>query len=71
LPEAILLGEYWRTTGLLEQLQKQVRVNRGRVGYYEGFDFVLLLLAYAVSSCQSFSTFFRELAPVISIGAVW
>ena len=64
LPEALLLGEWWRTTGLLEQLQQLLHVSRGRMGQYEVCDFVLLLLAYAVSGEPSLANFFRALAPV-------
>ncbi len=72
LPEALLLGEWWRTTGLLEQLQQQVRVSRGRMGHYEVCDFVLLLLAYAVSGEASLATFFKALTPVKDlVMAVW
>jgi hypothetical protein len=34
LAEAILVGQYWNQNGLLEQLQQQVRVSRGRMGQY-------------------------------------
>ncbi len=49
LSEALLLGKYWVESGLLERLQQQLRVSRGRMGDYEVCDFVLLLLAIAVS----------------------
>lgn len=72
LPEALLLGEWWRSTGLLEQLQQQVRVSRGRMGQYEVCDFVLLLLAYAVSGEASLAVFFQALNPVKHLlMAVW
>ncbi|MBD3886941.1 hypothetical protein IFO70_35535 [Phormidium tenue FACHB-886] len=72
LPEALLLGEWWRSTGLLEQLQQQVRVSRGRMGHYEVCDFVLLLLAYAVSGEASLAAFFQALSPVEHLlMAVW
>jgi hypothetical protein len=45
LPEAILVGQYWQSRGLLARLQQQVQVSRGRMGHYEVCDFVLLLLA--------------------------
>jgi len=53
LGEVLLLGEYWRRSGLLECLRNQVQVNRGRMGDYEVSDFVLLLLAYAVSGLNT------------------
>lgn len=72
LGEALLLGKYWVESGLLERLQKQVRVERGRMGDYEVCDFVLLLLSYAVSGEKTLKDFFAALKPVKSLlMAVW
>lgn len=72
LAEVLLLGEYWRTTGLLDRLQQQVKVSRGRMGQYEVCDFVLLLLAYAVSGLETLKEFFVQLASVKSVVlSVW
>jgi nitroreductase len=72
LGEVVLLGEYWRTTGLLDRLQTQVRVNRGRMGQYEVCDFVLLLLAYAVSGLATLREFFEQLSSVQAVlMSVW
>ncbi len=67
LAEVLLLGEYWRSTGLLERLQQQVKVSRGRMGQYEVCDFVLLLLAYAVSGVGTLKELLIQLKPVESI----
>ena len=67
LSEALLLGRYWVETGLLDRLQQQVRVNRGRMGNYEVCDFVLLLLAYAVSGEKTLKDFFAALKPVKAV----
>ncbi|MBD1857650.1 MULTISPECIES: hypothetical protein [Leptolyngbya] len=64
LAEALLVGQYWNQSGLLEQLQQQVRVSRGRMGQYEVCDFVLLLLAYAVSGVETLKLFFEQLESV-------
>lgn len=64
LAEVLLLGEYWRRTGLLDRLQTQVKVNRGRMGQYEVCDFVLILLAYAVSGLATLQSFFEQLESV-------
>ncbi|MFM7219503.1 MAG: hypothetical protein ACKO21_04685, partial [Nodosilinea sp.] len=37
--EALLIGQYWQQHGLLDHLQQQVQVNRGRMGQYEVCDF--------------------------------
>lgn len=72
LNEVLLLGKYWLKSGLLERLQQQVRVSRGRMGDYEVGDFVLLLLAYAVSGEKTLSDFFAALKPVrFLLMAVW
>lgn len=72
LGEVLLVGEYWRMTGLLDRLQTQVKVNRGRMGQYEVCDFVLLLLAYAVSGLDTLQSFFEQLKSVQSIVmSVW
>ena len=49
LAEALLVGQYWQSSGLLNHLNERVKVNRGRMGQYEVCDFVLVMLAYAVS----------------------
>ena len=72
LAEALLVGQYWQSSGLLSDLNKQVHVSRGRMGDYEVCDFVLLLLAYAVSGLPSLAEFYRALVPVKSLlMAVW
>lgn len=64
LAEALLVGQYWNQSGLLERLQQQVRVSRGRMGRYEVCDFVLLLLAYAVSGVETLKLFFEQLESI-------
>lgn len=67
LPEVLLHAEYWRGSGLLERLQQQVRIQRGRMGHYEVCDFVLLLIAYAVSGEESLAAFFAAIEPIKSL----
>jgi hypothetical protein len=64
LAEALLVGQYWYQSGLLERLQQRVRVSRGRMGRYEVCDFVLLLLAYAVSGVETLKLFFEHLESI-------
>jgi hypothetical protein len=52
---------------LLKRLQHQVQVKRGRAGRYEVTDFVLLLLAYAVSEELTLADFFTALKPVEAV----
>lgn len=62
--EAVLLGKYWQESGLVEYLQEEVRVLRGRMGWYEVLDFVLLLNSYAISGEPTLKHFFQALEPV-------
>jgi hypothetical protein len=72
LPEALLVAQYWQSHGLLEILQTQIRVSRGRMGNYEVCDFVLLLLAYSVSGLDSLQEFFAQLKCVSTVlMSVW
>jgi hypothetical protein len=72
LPETLLVAQYWQSYGLLEFLQTQVRVSRGRMGNYEVCDFVLLLLAYSVSGLNSLQEFFAQLKNVSTVlMSVW
>ncbi|WP_190682549.1 hypothetical protein [Leptolyngbya sp. FACHB-671] len=53
-------------------MQQQVKVSRGRMGQYEVCDFVLLLLAYAVSGVATLKEFFIQLSSVESVVlSVW
>ncbi len=56
--EAVLLGQYWLEGGLVGYLEEEVRVERGRMGQYEVFHFVLLLNSYAISGEKTLSDFF-------------
>jgi hypothetical protein len=64
LAEAIVLARaIWSTWALLP-LCETVRVARGRAGRYEVCDFVLILLAYAVSKAATLAAFFAQAKPV-------
>ncbi len=70
--EAVLLAQYWKDSGLLATLIQTVHVLRGRMGDYEVQDFVLLLLAYAVSCEPNLKVFFEHLKPVEqTLMSVW
>jgi hypothetical protein len=51
--EAVLLGKYWRESGLVGYLEAEVRRVRGRMGQDEVPDFVLMLNSYAISGEKS------------------
>ena len=61
LAEMLLIAQLWRETGLLQKLNDSVHVQRGRMGTYQVCDYVLLLLAYAVSGAATLKDFFEQL----------
>jgi hypothetical protein len=72
LAEAVVLARaIWSTWALLP-LCETVRVARGRAGLYEVCDFVLILLAYAVSKADTLAAFFAQAKPVrTGLMAAW
>ena len=70
--ELTLLSHLWVQSGLISELNKRVKVARGRMGVYEVVDFVLLLLAYCVSQENTLKLFFRITRPFKSaLAALW
>jgi hypothetical protein len=71
-PEAALTAQAWSDTGLRQALQLRVQVPRGRLGLYETCDFVLVLLAYAVSGERTLKDFFAALTVgAVALAALW
>jgi hypothetical protein len=72
LAEAVVLVRMiWSTLALLP-LCSTVHVARGRAGRYEVCDFVLILLAYAVSQADILAAFFAQAKPVRTLlMAIW
>ena len=71
--EVILLTNLWvKVTSLLSEMNKRVKLSRGRMGEYEVLDFVLILLTYTISNERSLSLFFRTICPIsAAIAALW
>lgn len=61
LGDVAIMAEIWKTSGLLEKLQRNVHVLRGRMGVYEVCDFVLAELAYVCGHEPSWRSFYRTL----------
>jgi len=61
--ETVLIAEYLRTHGLLQAINDQVRLVRGRFGQYEVMDFLVLLFGYAISGERTLEAYFARLAP--------
>ncbi len=70
--EAVLLGKYWLESGLVGQMEEEVKVVRRRMGQYEVIDFVMLLNSYAISGEKTLADFYQALAPVKEVlMSVW
>jgi hypothetical protein len=50
-------------TGILTQIQEQVRFARARFGQYELIDFVAVLLGYMLSGEPTLLAFYERLTP--------
>ena len=61
--EVVIMSQHLRAKGLLEAFAQQVRLVRGRFGSYDPFDYLVLLIGYAVSGERTLSDFFERLAP--------
>jgi hypothetical protein len=61
--ETVLIASYLRSHGLLEALNAQVHLVRGRFGRYEALDFLAVLFGYAISGEQTLQVFFDRLQP--------
>jgi hypothetical protein len=72
LTEAILLLRVWWSRWTLLPLVEGVRLERGRAGTFELLDFVLVLLAYAVSGAPTLEDFYDQVQPgAASLMGVW
>src|ERR1700686_2795932 len=61
--EVTLLAHHLAQRGILDALCDQVHLGRGRMGRYEGIDFLAILFGYAISGEPSFAAFYERLAP--------
>jgi hypothetical protein len=61
--ETVLIAGYLCSQGLLEALNAQVHLVRGRFGRYEALDFLELLFGYAISGEQTLQALFDRLRP--------
>ena len=61
--EVVIMSQHLRAKGLLEAFAQQVRLVRGRFGSYDPFDYLVLLIGYAVSGERTLSDFFERVAP--------
>jgi hypothetical protein len=61
--EIAIVAQIFTTSGILKNIEDQVRFARARFGTYEVIDFVGVLLGYAVSTEPTLQAFYERLAP--------
>jgi hypothetical protein len=64
--EVALVAQFFTRSGLLQAIEQQVRFARPRFGTYETFDFIVVLLGYAVSGEPTLQAFYERLTPFAS-----
>jgi hypothetical protein len=61
--ELTLLAQHLKQQGVLDRINEQVRLVRGRMGTYEVMDFVALLLGYASSEERTLEGYSQRVQP--------
>src|SRR6266496_5168990 len=64
--EVAIVAQVFTTSGILKNIEEQVRFARARFGTYELVDFVAVLIGYAVSAEPSLLAFYERLLPFAS-----
>lgn len=64
--EAAIVAQVFITSGVLKNIEEQVRFARARFGTYELVDFVAVLIGYAVSAEPTLFAFYERLQPFAS-----
>src|SRR2546428_8110156 len=64
--EVAIVAQFFKTAGLLQAIEQRVRFARPRFGTYEVIDFVVVLLAYAISAEPTLLAFYERLTPFAS-----
>jgi hypothetical protein len=61
--EITIVVHYLTSLGLLEKIEKRVRLARARFGIYDTIDFVVVLIGYSLSGEPTLKTFYEHLLP--------
>jgi len=61
--EVAIVAQVFLTSGVLKNIEEQVRFARARFGIYELVDFIAVLIGYAVSAEPSLQAFYERLQP--------
>jgi hypothetical protein len=64
--EVAIVAQVFITSGVLNNIEEQVRFARARFGTYELIDFVAVLIGYAVSAEPTLLAFYERLLPFAS-----
>ena len=64
--EVAIVAQVFTTSGILKNIEEQVRFARARFGIYELVDFVAVLIGYAVSTEPTLLAFYERLTPFAS-----
>jgi hypothetical protein len=64
--EVAIVAQVFMTSGVLKNIEEQVRFARARFGTYELVDFVAVLIGYAVSAEPTLLAFYERLLPFAS-----
>src|SRR6266568_8139711 len=64
--EVAIMAQVFITSGVLKNIEQQVRFTRARFGVYELVDFVAVLIGYAVSAEPTLLAFYERLTPFAS-----
>src|SRR5437764_5356177 len=64
--EVAIVAQVFITSGVLTNIEQQVRFARARFATYELVDFVAVLIGYAVSAEPSLLAFYERLQPFAS-----
>jgi hypothetical protein len=66
LGEVALVAQIFTVSGILKNIEEQVRFARARFGTYDLVDFVAVLIGYAVSAEPTLQAFYERLQPFAS-----
>lgn len=64
--EVTIIAQVFTASGVLKNIEEQVRFARARFGTYERVDFVAILIGYAVSAEPTLLAFYERLQPFAS-----
>src|SRR2546430_17621362 len=63
LGEVAVVAHVFTQLGLLKAIEERGRFARARMGGYEGIDFVVMLMGYAVSGERTLQGFSQRVSP--------